>query len=122
MATYRGSATPSAGTLTRAQANEIAITDADNYFAGTEVESALAELAVSVGEPASLDSKYIQVSQSVYTVVAADLIDGHNIFGINYAGAVTVIIPDVVEETNIIIIKDESGQAGTNNITIVTGE
>lgn len=48
MVTYRGSATPGAGSLIVLKAEDIAITDIASYFSATNVEDALAELSVEV--------------------------------------------------------------------------
>ena len=43
-----------------------------------------------------------------------------NIFGVNYAGDVTIYLPHNPDPEMIIIINDESGNAGSNNITVTT--
>jgi len=120
MATFRGSPTPEAGSVVRATASEIDIADANNYFDGTEVETALEELAVSVGLGTDVDIRYKSITGSVYTITNAELIDGYNIYGINYSGTVTITLPFEPQQTQIIVVKDESGNADTNNIQIVT--
>lgn len=61
---------------------------------------------------------YTSVTTETYTVQKKRLIDGNNIFGVNYAGAVTITIPETLYFTKLITIKDESGSADSNNITI----
>lgn len=64
--------------------------------------------------------RYESVTDAIYTIRSNSLIDGHNIYGVNYAGDVTVYLPDNIRSTQIIVINDESGLAGTNNITVTT--
>ena len=64
--------------------------------------------------------KYTSVTAATYTVLARDLLVGHNIYGVNYAGAVTITVPANIPSTHLIVINDESGSADSNNITIVT--
>jgi len=72
------------------------------------------------GGPSSAGVKYTHVSAAEYTFTDKDLVEGMNIFGVNYAGAVTITLPAQIKPEKIIIIKDESGNAGANNITIQT--
>lgn len=61
---------------------------------------------------------YEQITASTYTITDAELAKGFNIYGVNYAGAVTITLPSTTTTDKIIVINDESGLAGTNNITI----
>ena len=72
------------------------------------------------GGPSSAGVKYTPVTTSTYTFTDRDLVAGMNIFGVNYNGNVTITLPAEVNPEKIIIIKDESALAGTNNITIET--
>lgn len=62
--------------------------------------------------------QYTAVTTASHAIVDADLIVGHNIFGVNYAGAVSITIPQGIASNKLIVINDESGNAGTNNITV----
>ena len=64
--------------------------------------------------------KFTAVTTATKVITDAELILGMNIFGVNYAGAATVTLPDPVgiDQDKIIVINDESGLAGTNNIII----
>ena len=66
------------------------------------------------GDSVSLTNYTTLVSDSTYAVKRKD-----HYIGVNYAGAVTITMPtfDVVQG-RIIIIKDESGRASTNPITV----
>ena len=64
--------------------------------------------------------KYTKIEQAEFKISKYSLIDGHNIFGVNYAGDVTITIPNGVQPTQLIVINDESGNASTNNITVTT--
>lgn len=64
--------------------------------------------------------KYSSVAQASYKVTRSSLIVGTNIFGVNYAGAVEFILPSGIDKNIIIVIKDESNDASTNNITLTT--
>jgi len=72
------------------------------------------------GGPSSAGVKYVQITTATFSFVNADLVPGQNIFGVNYNGDVTITIPEELPPEKIIIIKDESGNAGSNNITIQT--
>ena len=66
-------------------------------------------------------TKYVTtITEATYTINKSQLTAGVNIFGVNFAGDVTVKLPPIHERVKdkIIIINDESGLAGTNNITI----
>lgn len=65
--------------------------------------------------------KYITtITSSEYRINSNELQAGTNIFGVNFAGDVTVYLPAPHErlKEKIIVINDESGLAGTNNITV----
>ena len=66
------------------------------------------------GDSVSLTNYTTLVTNSTYAIKRKD-----HYIGVNYAGAVTITMPtfDVVQG-RIIIIKDESGQASTNPITV----
>ena len=58
------------------------------------------------------------VTTATRTITDNELILGINIFGVNFAGAVSITLPAGIDSNKIIVINDESGQAGTNNITL----
>ena len=64
--------------------------------------------------------KYTSVEQAAFRVTRKALIVGTNIFGVNFSGAVEFILPSGIDKNIIIVIKDESNDASTNNITITT--
>ncbi len=64
--------------------------------------------------------KYTAVQAASFRVVRTALIAGTNIFGVNFVGAVEIILPSGIDKNIIIIVKDESNAAVTNNITITT--
>lgn len=64
-----------------------------------------------------------QVQYTAITIAStlindADLILGHNIFGVNYPGEVSIALPANTDSNKLVVIKDESGIASTNNINI----
>jgi hypothetical protein len=63
---------------------------------------------------------YRLIEQAIFHVGRQDLQLGHNILGVNYNGDVTIILPDGIDKRAIIVVKDESNNAGTNNITVTT--
>ncbi len=63
---------------------------------------------------------YTQVAQARFLVNRRSLIEGTNIFGVNFAGAVELILPSGISKNIIIVVKDESNNASSNNITITT--
>lgn len=63
---------------------------------------------------------YVQVTQAAFKVNRGTLIPGTNIFGVDFAGDVEIILPSGIDKNIIIIVKDESNNASTNNITITT--
>lgn len=64
--------------------------------------------------------KYVAVRQAEYKISRNELLDnGITIFGVNFAGAVTITIPQP-KKNQIVYINDESGAADSNNITVTT--
>ena len=61
---------------------------------------------------------YTAITTATRTILDSELVIGTNIFGVNYAGAVTITLPASIASNKIIVINDESGAAGANNITI----
>ena len=61
---------------------------------------------------------YTAITTATRVITDAELVVGTNIFGVNYAGAVTVTLPAITDTNKVIVINDESGAAGANNITI----
>ena len=61
---------------------------------------------------------YTAITTATYAITDAELVVGTNIFGVNYAGAVAITLPDNISSTKIIVVNDESGAAGANNITL----
>lgn len=61
---------------------------------------------------------YTQITSATRTITDSELKIGTNIFGVNYDGGVTITLPSGISPRKIIVINDESGAAGTNNITI----
>lgn len=82
----------------------------------TAIESSISTIETQLAALAF--TKYTAITSTPYIITDAELIPGHNIFGVNVAGAVEIIIPDSIASTKIIVINDESGNAGSNNITI----
>ena len=70
---------------------------------------------VSIKEPVH----YLQVITTPYRLSRSNLKPGITILGVNYAGDVEIVIP-VPKKEHILYINDESGLAGTNNITVTT--
>ena len=63
---------------------------------------------------------YTQITQARFLVNRGALIEGTNIFGVNFAGDVEIILPQGISKNIILVVKDESNNASTNNITITT--
>lgn len=61
---------------------------------------------------------YTSITTASYAITDAELVLGTNIFGVNYAGEVSITLPPNIDSNKIITINDESGLAGTNNIII----
>jgi hypothetical protein len=59
---------------------------------------------------------YVNVTTANYAMTTAD-----RIVGINYAAPVSITLPDAMQMTpgTMIVVKDESGAADTNNITLM---
>ncbi|MDV2504633.1 MAG: hypothetical protein RX318_11865, partial [bacterium] len=59
---------------------------------------------------------YVGVTDASYSILTTD-----RVIGVNRAGAVTVTLPSAgAVAGRTYIVKDESGAAGTNNITVAT--
>ena len=56
----------------------------------------------------------VPVTTGTYTILPTD-----NIVYVNYAGAVTLTLPVAPIPKQVLLIKDISGAAGTNNITVM---
>lgn len=69
------------------------------------------------GGPDSFN-QYVQITTAEYTIAKGGLLAGRNVFGVNFAGDVTIFLPTSVDNRVHITVKDESGDASTNNITI----
>lgn len=69
------------------------------------------------GGPDSFN-QYVRVTTAEYTIAKGGLLFGNNVFGVDYPGDVTIFLPASVDSRAHITVKDESGSAGTNNITI----
>lgn len=61
---------------------------------------------------------YTQITTTPYTITESALFSGYNIFGVNVASAASIVLPNNIASNVIIAIKDESGSAGSNNITL----
>lgn len=61
---------------------------------------------------------YTAVNRANYNVTDAELVVGHNIFGIHFNGPVAITVPANISSNKLITLKDESGDAGANNINI----
>ena len=61
---------------------------------------------------------YREITTTPFTITLAMLAEGLNIFGVNVASAVSILVPNNLPENKAIGVKDESGNAGTNHITI----
>jgi len=70
------------------------------------------------GGPSSAGIQYTKIESATYTFTDRDLVPGHNIFGVNFSGDVTITIPTELNPEKLIVVKDESGSASSNNITI----
>ena len=69
------------------------------------------------GGPDSFNT-YTPISQASYLIRRTQLGMGTNVFGVNFAGDVDIFLPAGIDKRIIIVVKDESGNASTNNITI----
>ncbi len=79
------------------------------------------ESRLSVAENGFIN--YITITATgTTTYTRKDLLPGINIVGVNAPGDVTIRLPDNLSIGTIVEINDESLEAGTNNITIITYE
>ncbi len=73
-----------------------------------------------IGPPGNV-TQYTAVNVPSYTITAAALIEGLNIFGVTYTGGqVTITLPAEISPTRVVVVKDETGNAAANNIVIQT--
>jgi len=66
------------------------------------------------GSVTKLDHETKLIAAPTYTITSKDYY-----VGINYSGGVTITLPLIVNNGKVLIIKDESGQCATNNITVL---
>ncbi|MEE8207848.1 MAG: hypothetical protein V3T88_02690 [Nitrosomonadaceae bacterium] len=64
--------------------------------------------------------RYTPIQAADFKINRSSLILGTNIFGVNFAGDVEIILPSGIDNNIIIVVKDESNNASSNNITITT--
>lgn len=64
--------------------------------------------------------KYVPIRTATYTLKAKDTVQGITVLGVDYDGDVTITLPDNLTSDRMIIVNDESGSAGSNNITVQT--
>lgn len=62
--------------------------------------------------------KYRQVTTATYNITNSSAIRGINLYGVNFAGDVTIYLPQNLSKEKLIYINDESGNASSNNITV----
>ena len=62
--------------------------------------------------------RFTPITTATYVITDNELVLGHNIFGVNYAGLVFITCPAGIDSDKIITIKDESGLSGINNIEL----
>ena len=62
--------------------------------------------------------KHTAIRTATRVITDAELVLGMNMFGVNYPGDVSILLPVNIDSNKLIMINDESGLAGTNNITI----
>lgn len=72
------------------------------------------------GPPGSTAVNYIAIRTATYTVRPDELIPGINIFGVNYAGEVTIYLPPNLPSNRLLTVKDEGGSASVYPITLQT--
>lgn len=65
---------------------------------------------------------YKQITTAEFHIGKGQLDLGTNIFGVDFAGDVTIFIPRKIDRRSIIVVNDESATAETNNITIKAEE
>ncbi len=63
------------------------------------------------------ENTYTSISTATFKIPRASLDLGLNVFGVRVT-PVTITLPKKVDKRSIIVIKDEVGDAGTDNITI----
>lgn len=64
--------------------------------------------------------KYVKITTPSYKIGRGELLrNGITIFGVNYAGDVSITLPQP-RKNQMVYINDESGSAGSNNITVTT--
>lgn len=73
---------------------------------------------LSSGAGSGAQINYRSVTTTPFTITLEMLKEGINIFGINIAGIVNIILPRNTTNNKIIAIKDESGKANINHIII----
>ena len=74
----------------------------------------------SMGGGLAAAVNYVRIEQARFLVNRGSLIEGTNIFGVDYPGDVEIILPQGISKNILLTFKDESNAAGTNNITITT--
>ena len=62
--------------------------------------------------------KYRRVTTATYTITNSSTVRGINLFGVDFAGDVTIYLPQNLSKEKFIYINDESGDASSNNITV----
>ena len=67
---------------------------------------------------ASARFQYTSITTTPYAITQAQLFPGYNIFGVNVNSAANISLPRSIASNIVIAIKDESGSAGVNNITL----
>lgn len=63
------------------------------------------------------NNTYTKIEQAEYHINKSQLSLGTNIFGVNFEGDVCIFLPKNIDKRSHIVINDESGNAGTYNIT-----
>lgn len=62
--------------------------------------------------------QYTSVTMPTFTILGADLVVGHNIYGVYYDGVVNIQLPANIDSNKLVVIKDEYGSASINNILL----
>jgi len=62
--------------------------------------------------------QYTSVTTPTFTILGADLVVGHNIYGVYYDGVVNIQLPANIDSNKLVVIKDEYGSASINNILL----
>ena len=104
-------------------AQQLIITDPPGdpgQVGGVKINENFTELYTEASQNQNVRARvnFTAVTTATYIITANELQVGHNIFGVNYPGEVTITCPAGIQSDRIIIIKDESGQAGTNKILL----